>query len=45
MRQCSMNLVDQMVQSRVAVLDVHANVRSIDAARGVYESILSIGDA
>jgi len=44
-RQTSMNLVDQMVQSRVAVLDVHANVRSIDAARSVYEQILSIGDA
>jgi flagellar basal-body rod protein FlgC len=42
-RQPEVSVSEQMVQMRLATLEVKANVRTIDAARDVYESILQIG--
>jgi len=42
-RQPDVEVADQMVQSRLSVLEVKANVRTIQAARDIYESVLEIG--
>jgi flagellar basal-body rod protein FlgC len=42
-RQPEVSVSEQMVQMRLATLEVKANVRTIEAARDVYESILQIG--
>lgn len=42
-RQPDVEVSDQMVQSRLAVFEVKANVRTLEAARDIYESVLEIG--
>ena len=42
-RQPEVSVSDQMVQMRLATLEVKANVRTIEAARDIYESVLQIG--
>jgi flagellar basal-body rod protein FlgC len=42
-RHPDVEVADQMVQSRLSVLEVKANVRTIQAARDIYESVLEIG--
>ena len=42
-RRPEVSVSEQMVQMRLATLEVKANVRTIEAARDVYESILQIG--
>jgi flagellar basal-body rod protein FlgC len=42
-RQPEVSVSEQMVQMRLATLEVKANVRTIEAARDIYQSILDIG--
>lgn len=37
------DLASQMVSARQAVLEVRANVRTIDAVREMYEAVLELG--
>ncbi|MEI6400957.1 MAG: flagellar basal-body rod protein FlgC [Actinomycetota bacterium] len=42
-RQPEVSVSEQMVQMRLSTLEVKANVRTIEAARDIYESVLEIG--